>query len=84
MTQNEQSAEALRAWLETQQEMLNKTVEQRDRLISLKPQGNERIWMDEAIENAQASIDHLTQSMDLTRKLIQLADNNQLHDPARG
>jgi hypothetical protein len=88
MNQNEQSAEALRLWLKEQQEMQNKAVQQRTRLLTLKNAtanvGSERSWIDDALENVQGSIDHFSKSMQFTQSLISLAEANQLHNPARG
>jgi len=85
MNQNEKSAEALRIWLKDQQSMQEKATQQRDRLVQLRdPSSNGRSWLDDAIENVQGSIDHLAGSMDKTKHLIGLADENRLHDPMRG
>lgn len=85
MGQNEDSAKSLRIWLKDQQDMQQKAVEQRKRLSRIK--GTDTgvgPWIDEAIQHAQAEIDHLSRSMDLTKRLIGLADTDQLHNSARG
>lgn len=85
MSRNEESAKSLRVWLKDQEDMQQKAVDQRDRLLRIRGASTSvGPWMDEAIEQAQSEIDHLSRSLDLTKRLIGLADTDQLHDPARG
>lgn len=85
MNQNEQSAQTLRDWLKDQQDMQEKAVQRRERLLRIKDAGAAvGPWIDNAINHVQDEIDHLSGSMDLTRRLIGLAGADQLHDPSRG